>query len=53
MSCLGLVFLLMGPVLLIAAWTTNRSVVLAIGSLAYVAVGAWVLSTYWRHKRRL
>jgi hypothetical protein len=45
-SCLGLVFLLMGPLLLVAAWINGRSLVLALGSLAYVVVGAWVLSSY-------
>ncbi len=43
MSCLGLVFLLMGPLLLLAAWTHGRSAVLAIGSVAYLLVGAWIL----------
>jgi hypothetical protein len=44
MACLGLVLLLMGPLLLLAAWSSGRSTVLALGSLAYVAVGGWVLA---------
>ena len=44
MSCLGLVFLLMGPVLLAAAWMNGRSLILAAGSVAYIAVGAWLLT---------
>ncbi len=51
-SCLGLVFVAMGPLLLVAAWLNGRSLVLAIGSLAYVAVGAWVLANYVRRERR-
>ncbi len=51
-SCLGLVFVVMGPLLLLAAWLNGRSLVLAVGSLAYVAVGAWVLATYTRRERR-
>ena len=53
MSCLGLVFLLMGPLLLVAAWTGNRSPVLVAGSLAYVMVGAWILLDAARRRRRL
>ena len=53
MSCLGLVLILMGPLLLAAAWTRGRSPVLAIGSLAYVAVGAWILMSYARRRRIL
>ncbi len=51
MTCLGLVFLLMGPLLLLAAWTGDRSPVLAVGSLAYMLVGAWVLLGYARRRR--
>ena len=51
MTCLGLVFLLMGPVLLLAAWTSGRSLILALGSLAYVAVGTWVLTSQLRGRR--
>jgi len=50
-TCLGLVFLLMGPVLLLAAWTGGRSPILALGSLAYVAVGTWVLTSQLRRRR--
>jgi hypothetical protein len=50
-TCLGLVFLLMGPILLLAAWTTGRSPILALGSLAYVAVGAWVPTSHYRRRR--
>jgi hypothetical protein len=53
MSCLGLVFLLMGPVLLLAAWTGGRSPVLVVGSLAYVLVGGWILLNYARRRRPL
>ena len=52
MSCLGLVLVVMGPVLLVAAWTGGRSPVLALGSLAYVAVGAWILVGYTQRRRR-
>ena len=50
MSCLGLVFVVMGLVLLVVAWTGGRSLVLALGSLAYVAVGSWVLASYLRRR---
>ncbi len=50
MSCLGLVFLLMGPLLLVAAWTGGRSPVLAAGSVAYVVVGAWILTRAARRR---
>jgi hypothetical protein len=50
-SCLGLVFVVMGLVLLVVAWTSGRSLVLALGSLAYVAVGSWVLANYLRQRR--
>jgi hypothetical protein len=53
MSCLGLVLILMGPLLLVAAWTGGRSPVLAFGSIAYVAVGAWILLSYTRRRRPL
>ena len=53
MSCLGLVFVLMGPLLLVAAWTGGRSPVLALGSLAYVVVGAWILVSYARRRHPL
>ena len=36
MRCLGLVLVLMGPLLLAAAWIRGQSAVLALGSLAYV-----------------
>jgi hypothetical protein len=51
MSCLGLVLVLMGPLLLVAAWTGGRSPVLAMGTVAYVAVGAWILLSYVRRRR--
>jgi hypothetical protein len=51
MSCLGLVLVLMGPLMLVAAWTSGRSPVLAMGSVAYVAVGAWILLSYVRRRR--
>ena len=50
MSCLGLVFVLMGPLLLLAAWSGGRSPVLALGSVAYVLVGAWILVSYVRRR---
>jgi uncharacterized membrane protein YeaQ/YmgE (transglycosylase-associated protein family) len=53
MACLGLVFVLMGPLLLVAAWTGGRSPVLALGSMAYVVVGACILVSYARHRRPL
>jgi hypothetical protein len=53
MTCLGLVFLLMGPVLLLAAWTGHRSPVLVAGSLAYMLVGAWILLNAARRRRPL
>jgi hypothetical protein len=53
MSCLGLVLLLMGPLLLVAAWTGGRSPLLAAGSVAYVAVGAWILVSHARRRRLL
>jgi len=51
MSCLGLVLVLMGPLMLVAAWTGGRSPVLAVGSVAYVAVGGWILLSYARRRR--
>ena len=53
MSCLGLVFLVMGPVLLLTAWSGGRSPVLVVGSLAYVLVGAWILLNAARRRRQL
>ena len=50
-SCLGLVLVVMGLVLLVVAWTSGRSLVLALGSLAYVAVGSWVVSSSLRRRR--
>ncbi|HZS02394.1 MAG TPA: hypothetical protein VFE37_27005 [Chloroflexota bacterium] len=50
MSCLGLVFVLMGPLLLLAAWTGGRSPVLALGSVAYLLVGAWILVSHARRR---
>ena len=50
MSCLGLVLILMGPLLLVAAWTGGRSPVLALGSVAYMLVGAWILVNYTRRR---
>lgn len=51
-TCLGLVFVVMGVCLLGAAWTNGRSVLLAIGSLGYVAVGWWVLASAARRGPR-
>lgn len=51
MSCLGFVLVLMGLVLLAIAWQAGRSLVLALGSLAYVAVGCWVLANLLRRPR--
>jgi hypothetical protein len=43
-TCLGLLLVLMGPLLLVVAWSGGRSLVLALGSLAYVLVGGWILA---------
>ena len=48
MSCLGLVLVVMGFVLLAIAWQSGRSLLLAVGSLAYVAVGCWMLARVLR-----
>ncbi|HLI25659.1 MAG TPA: hypothetical protein VKZ60_01225 [Chloroflexota bacterium] len=52
MACLGLVLVAMGLVLLVIAWQAGRSLLLALGSLAYVAVGCWMLITLWRRPRQ-
>jgi hypothetical protein len=51
MSCLGMVLVTMGLVLLVIAWQGGRSLLLALGSLAYVAVGCWVLAHSLRRTR--
>jgi hypothetical protein len=51
MSCLGVVFVTMGLALLVLAWQDGRSLILALGSLAYVAVGCWVLANVLRRPR--
>jgi hypothetical protein len=52
MSCLGTVLVVMGCVLLVIAWSQGRSLTLALGSLAYVAVGSWVLMNWLRARQR-
>jgi hypothetical protein len=52
MACLGLVLVAMGLLLLLIAWQGGRSLLLALGSLAYVAVGCWVLANAVRGPRR-
>ncbi len=50
MTCLGLLLVFMGPLLLLAIWARGHSPVLILGSLAYVLVGGWILLGHARRQ---
>ncbi len=52
MGCLGIVIVVAGLMLLATAYLNGRSLVLAVGSLAYVLVGGWVLLNYRSRRPR-